>query len=123
MKKMLAIVIALLMTVSISSYADTTVKQDVPGTYLGGTTATGIDCTGTTGVCFSRYVRVKTPPASPGTKTALYVPSTNDGVCDIDGTNTSTNSITGDTHTTVQTNSNTFYVNNLQDLLDWINAD
>lgn len=122
MKNLLLICFITLIGVSLAK-ADTTVKVDIPGTYLGGTTASGIDCQGTQGVCFSKYIRVKTPPAQPSTgPMAVFVTATNDGVCDIDGINTTTNPTTGNTHSTIQTNSNSFSVNNIQDLLDWMDT-
>jgi len=85
-----------------SAKADLQIKVlSIPGNYLGGTVATAIFCGPNVEVCYKIYtiVNALTDP-NPGEvhKLSVYIPSTEEGLCDLPHTNyanTSYNPISG----------------------------
>lgn len=121
MKNFLIVSIFLLFALSLDSFSVNLKRTDVPGIYLGGDDTTGISCTGTLpNICFSVYEKDPVQTGGQEKRTGLFVDATSLGVCDIDGTNTTTDPVTGNTLTTIQTNPSTFNVNNFQDFMDWL---
>lgn len=125
MKYILCVAIVLLFGINYNSNAVTLQVENIPGHFVSGSGGSLICGNAPAEICGSVYTQVTDSGGSPGDpppeiKKALWSPGAGSGTCDINGTSTSTDPITGNTTVTVITNPNSFNVSNFQDLMDWI---